>query len=227
MATTYMNLSLPTVSVTTGPTWATMLNTIFNTLDAHDHTIGNGKPLTQAAFTISGNLNLNFYELTNTYAIQFDNLDIGTSMVVPNSLFVRNGNLCYLSSEGEITITTGGSLSVIAGTFTAYIGGTIDIDTDLSAILIADLKTTYLVDTTSIDDEDPDAYLTITLPHPGVLTPYRVFKFVDSLGLTATKRIKLQVTGDGTIQNGSSYIINSAYEAVELISDGISNYIIA
>jgi hypothetical protein len=42
MATANMNLSLPTVSVTIGPTWATQLNTALETVDVHDHTSGKG-----------------------------------------------------------------------------------------------------------------------------------------------------------------------------------------
>ena len=42
MATTYMNLTLPTVGTTVGPTWASLLNTAITSIDSHDHSSGKG-----------------------------------------------------------------------------------------------------------------------------------------------------------------------------------------
>jgi len=46
--TTNMGLDLPVVGVTTGPDWATKINTAFGVIDVHDHTAGKGIQISNA-----------------------------------------------------------------------------------------------------------------------------------------------------------------------------------
>lgn len=63
-----MSLTLPTVSVTPGPLWATENNTAFTTIDSHDHTSGKGKLLAPASLvTPSANADL-FYNSGGAFA---------------------------------------------------------------------------------------------------------------------------------------------------------------
>lgn len=52
-ATTNMGLVLPTVGVTTGPDWATLINNAFETVDAHDHGPGKGVQISNAGISSS------------------------------------------------------------------------------------------------------------------------------------------------------------------------------
>lgn len=63
MPTTYMSMTLPTVSPpTAGPTWAVQLTAALNVVDAHDHTAGKGVPLSSGTVTTA----LGYTPLKNT-----------------------------------------------------------------------------------------------------------------------------------------------------------------
>ena len=62
---TYLNLTLPDVGVTLGPTWATDLNTALTRVDEHDHS-SIGRNLGVSALTIDGDLD--FSPGTSDYA---------------------------------------------------------------------------------------------------------------------------------------------------------------
>jgi hypothetical protein len=51
MATPNMNLTLPVVGVTPGPTYATQNNAAFTTIDAHDHSAGKGAPISTSGLS--------------------------------------------------------------------------------------------------------------------------------------------------------------------------------
>jgi hypothetical protein len=50
-----MTISLPTVGVTAGPTYASLVNAAFETVDAHDHTTGKGVQVPTAGININAN----------------------------------------------------------------------------------------------------------------------------------------------------------------------------
>ena len=69
MATTNMNLTLPTVSITVGPEWATLLNAALTDIDAHDHTSGKGVKITPAGLNINADLELNGNAITEAVRV--------------------------------------------------------------------------------------------------------------------------------------------------------------
>ena len=75
-STTFMNLSLPTVSVTLGPTWATQVNTAFETIDSHDHSSGKGTKVPSAGLNINANVDFNENAIQN---LQFASYEQRTS----------------------------------------------------------------------------------------------------------------------------------------------------
>lgn len=93
LKTKYMQLDLPVPGVTKGPTWAEMLNTIFNKIDQHDHSSGNGAPLNFNDISVSGDISLNGYGVRNCSFLQ-----LGYSYNTPdknNTLFNYKGDLYY------------------------------------------------------------------------------------------------------------------------------------
>ena len=60
-----MLLDLPTVSTTLGPEWATMLNTLLELVDEHDHSTDKGSNVTPAGILINATLSFVNQMLTN------------------------------------------------------------------------------------------------------------------------------------------------------------------
>ncbi len=114
MATTpNMNLTLPTVSQTTGPSWASQINTAFSTIDSHSHTPGNGVAITSAAINI--NDDLSFYE---NAAINLSSIGLVNQASAPPALrlYASNNDLWY-SYNGitPVQITVNGSIAGATG----------------------------------------------------------------------------------------------------------------
>ena len=109
--TTFMNLTLPDVSVTLGPAWATELNAALTSVDSHDHTSGNGNRITQAGINITDSFEMNANALTETGRVAYSNLT--ALLTEANSTYVKDGDLFYNdASSNQIRITSGGALDV-------------------------------------------------------------------------------------------------------------------
>ena len=59
MATNAMNLNIPVVGFTPGPTWATLTNADWNLVAAHDHSSGKGVPIGPSGIYINADLSFN------------------------------------------------------------------------------------------------------------------------------------------------------------------------
>jgi hypothetical protein len=135
-----MGLNLPTVTVTPGPIWANNVNTAFSVVDAHNHTSGNGVPITSAAININGLLSFNGNDATNFRSTRFSSqagVISGANDV--SCLFVVGGDLYYNSGAGQhIQLTIGGALnaSSIGG-----IGG--DYSTSGATVSYSSLNQTF------------------------------------------------------------------------------------
>lgn len=108
-----MNMLLPTVTVTPGPTWAQEVNAAFGVVDQHNHTSGQGNPVPTAGLNINADLNFNAfnaYALRSTrFSIQAGTLSLPTDLAC---LYSVNGDLYYNSGAGiPIQLTVGGALN--------------------------------------------------------------------------------------------------------------------
>lgn len=108
MTTPNMNLTLPLVSQTPGPTWASQINADLTIIDAHDH-IAIGVPITTGAINIDADLSFNTHAATDlTKAVFLDGYG-GT----PNSVHTASGNLYFVNGSGQsVQITTGNTVNV-------------------------------------------------------------------------------------------------------------------
>ena len=113
MPTTNMGMTLPSVSVTVGPTYATQINTALDVIDDHDHSSGNGVLITPAGLNINADLNFNSNDPYNLRSARFDTqsaaLAVGTDI---RCVYVVNGDLYYNNSSGTaVQITSGSGLN--------------------------------------------------------------------------------------------------------------------
>lgn len=108
-----MNLTLPTVSQTTGPSWASQINTAFSTIDSHSHTTGNGVAITTAALDIDDDLSFG-----QNAALNLSSVGLVNQVSTPSSLRLYvTGNDLWYSYDGitPVQITTGGSIAGATG----------------------------------------------------------------------------------------------------------------
>lgn len=121
-----MGLVIPGVGVTSGPQWASDLNTSLGLIDQHDHTPGNGVQITPAGMNISSDLVFNNNNATNLRTARFQ----VQASPLPNSadvgaLYVSGVDLYYNDENGnQIRITQSGSVAGSAGTITGLPSGT-------------------------------------------------------------------------------------------------------
>jgi hypothetical protein len=213
MATTYMNLTLTTVSVTAGPTYGTQIGTAITTIDSHDHTSGKGTRVPTAGITVDATLAMNGVGLSTAKSVAF------TAQAVALTDTYRiwaktDGNLWYTNSSGTpVQITSGGTLNTAALITSVYTQLALAGNLVIGA---SDTYTHYLVSSA--------AARAITLPAASAVTAGRFYNFSDSTGGAATYNITISRAGADTIEGATSYVINTAYETVMLVSDGTSKW---
>ena len=110
MSTPNMLLTLPTVSVTTGPQWATLTNGNWSTVDAHDHSSGKGVRIGPAGININADLPFNSHSATNLTSALF--VSQGGTLATLNAIYSSGGNLYWNNGSGTpVQITSGSALA--------------------------------------------------------------------------------------------------------------------
>ncbi len=114
MATTpNMNIQIPVVGVTDGPEWAEIINEAFETVDNHDHSPGNGQPVTPDGLNLNGNVNFQDNFEDNVGGVRLTQQ--GTVLATANDvrmLYSVGGDLYYNNEDGtDIKITDGAGLN--------------------------------------------------------------------------------------------------------------------
>ena len=215
--TDYMNLTLPTVSTTLGPEWATELNTALEVVSEHDHTSGKGKKVPTAGLDINANLNFQSKKAYGLFSSQFsDNATPLTGASNASSVSVSSGNLYFTNGAGNsIQITSGGSLVTSPGTFQTLSYQSVSSNLIIGA---ADTFVFLSVDTTSSR--------TITLPLASSVSTGRVYAIKDRSGLSNTNPMTVARQGSDTIDNATSYTIDSNDACIWVVGDGVSAWYI-
>lgn len=110
MTTPNMALTLPVVSQTPGPTWASEINADLSLIDSHNHTSGNGALVPVSGLDINADLSLATNALTNVERVGL--LD-QASLASLNSVYANNGELWWNDGSGNnVQITSGGTVNV-------------------------------------------------------------------------------------------------------------------
>lgn len=121
-----MMMPVPTVSEDPGPDWASNIDASLSIIDSHNHTPGQGVPITPAGININTDLPLNNNNLTTARTVRFepqganpgDASDLGC-------LFEKGVDLYFIDGSGNvIRFTQSGSLAGSTGTITGLPSGT-------------------------------------------------------------------------------------------------------
>jgi len=207
----FMNMTLPTVSVTLGPDYATQNNAAFVVLDGHDHTSGKGTLVPTSGLNINANLNFQSKKAYNLYSAQLINQATAlTGASNALSISTTTGDLYFTNGSGNsVQITSGGAVISAPGTTVA-----LELTTITSNLLIgpSDTFVTILVDTTSSR--------TVTLPLASGVAAGRIYIIKDKDGLSNTNAISILVQGADTIDGLTSQTINSNFGSVMVTGNG-------
>jgi hypothetical protein len=214
-----MDLDLPSVSVTEGPEWATLLNAAFSLIDSHDHSDGKGVKITQLGLNITGDLDINENYLTDVGSMRL--VSQGATLVTPQdlrALYSVSGDLYYNNGSGTpIQITSGGSVTAASdGIARAFERMSVNSNTVISA-----------AGTTSYYDVDTTSGVTFTLPSAAGVAAGRFYEFKDTTGSAAANNIVINRAGADTIDGATSVTIDTNYGGRRLISDGTSKWAVS
>ena len=208
-----MGLQKPEPTVTTGPEWAQTLNTLIDVIDAHDHSSGNGAPVTSAGINIDADLEMNGFNLTEARALRMEAQgstlvgadDKGELYRVGNDLYYNNG------SGAAVQITSGTSVvSTVNGAFAATAPGAYPY-----TVSTGDAQKVLLVDTS--------ADRTINLP---AATTALLFCIKDAFGTANTHPVTVVPDGTDTIDSvAADLILGDNFGWWFFISDGVSNWV--
>ena len=113
-------LAKPAVGTTTGPQWATDLNTSIDAVDGHDHSTNKGIRITPAAVNINADLEFNDNSATELKNIIFSTVTAATTSY---SVYQASGNLYWRNGAGTaVQITTGSAVNAGAGSISGMTG---------------------------------------------------------------------------------------------------------
>ena len=216
--TTNMLLSLPTVSSTIGPLWATNINTALETIDEHDHSSDKGARVTPAGLNINANLNISNQVFYNFQAVRFQAQGAAlTGSSNANALHSVSGNLYWTSGSGTaVQLTSGGSIASSPGS--ASIFETTAVSTNL-VIGNSDTFVYLIVDTTSTR--------TITLPLASGVSAGRLYIIKDADGQSEANNITIDIQGSDTIDGASSQTLDSNSSSWTIVGDGVDKWYIS
>lgn len=124
MASPNMGLTIPSPTITSGPQYAQEISNSFDLIDSHNHTSGQGSLIPLNALTISQNLNMNSYSVTNLKSVSLVNQI--SAPAENGSVYMTGDNLYWKDGTGSynVQITNGNSLAGAAGTITGLPTGT-------------------------------------------------------------------------------------------------------
>jgi hypothetical protein len=218
MSTPNMLLSLPTVSVTIGPQWASELNAALETVDAHDHSSDKGARITPAGLNINANLDISNNVFYNFGAVRFQETGAAlTGSANANALHSVAGNLYFTNGSGNaVQITSGGSIAASPGSASTF--ETTAVSTNL-VIGPSDTFVYLIVDTT--------ASRSITLPLASGVSDGRIYVIKDSSGQSETNNITINVSGSDTVDGASSQVLSSNYGSWMIVGDSSSAWYIS
>jgi hypothetical protein len=216
--TAFMNLSLPTVTVTLGPTWANQINEALERIDSHDHSNGNGVRITPLGLNINSDLEFNNNRASDLELVKFRSQSTsksGASNV--NSIYSTSGDLYFTNGNGvPIQITSGGALISTPGAVQNF-----ERQNVASDLIIGPSDTfVYLtVDTTAARQ--------ITLPLASAVSDGRIYIIKDKDGQALDNNITVVRSGSDSIDGETSQVLNSNYGSWMIVGDGGTNWYIS
>lgn len=215
--TVYMNLTLPVVSTTLGPDWATELNAAISSIDSHDHSSGKGIKITPSGLNISSDLEFNS---NSALALKRVGLSAQSATLTgasnSNSVHSVLGDLYFTNGSGvAVQLTAGGSIVSSPGAANSY--AILNVSSNV-VIGPSDTATALFVDTT--------ATRSITLPSAAAVVAGRIYSIKDASGASETNNITLTADGSDTIDGAASITIANNYSTTLVIGNGVDAWYI-
>lgn len=213
--TNFMNLDLPTVSVTLGPEWASDLNAALEVVDSHDHTSGKGVRIPTAGLNINANLDFNEFKAYDLFSAQLKSQTVPlTGASNANSVSVSSGNLYFTNGSGTaIQLTSGGAPITTPGQVQTLEFLTVNGDLTIGS---SDTTVFLSVDTTSSR--------TITLPLAAAVATGRIYAIKDATGNSNANPMTVATQGGDLLDDATSQVIDSDYGCIWVISNGANGY---
>lgn len=205
-----MDLTLPTVSATLGPEWASEVNEALETIDAHDHSDGKGPPVTPAGMDINDDLDFQNNKIESAKSLGMFSKDAADTTHL-GSLQVVGGNVWFINTAGAAVQLTNGSSVVSAGSgvLTPSV-----ISSYPYTILTSDAQAVLIIDTASAR----------TLNLPSAATAMFV-GVKDGVGTASTNNISVVPDGTDLIDgSNSTYTIQEDFGMKGFLSDGVSKW---
>lgn len=217
MITAFMNLTLPTVSVTIGPDWANELNAALSVIDTHDHSSGKGIKVKPSGLDITSDLDFQSNSATALNKAKFTPLNASLSgSSNSNSIYSVNGDAYFTNGSGvAVQLTTGGSI------VTAPSATNLFQFNNLSSNL-----TIAPVDTFVAIAVDTSASRTIELPTASAVSAGRIYMIKDATGNSETNPITLNAAGGDLVEGASSLTIESDFSCTFVIGNGVDAWYI-
>lgn len=138
--TPYMNLTLPTVSATLGPLYATQNNSAFTTVDSHNHTSGQGIAVPTAGVNIDADLTFGSYNATALRSTRYTAQGSPLALVTDRGcIYVSGVDMWFNDGSGnQIQLTASGALNAAS---IGGIGG--DYTTSTASVAYSDSTKTF------------------------------------------------------------------------------------
>lgn len=130
-----MNLPIPAVGVTSGPQYATDINTSLLTIDGHNHSFGSGVPITPTGLNINTDLSIQSNNVTSVKTVRFTSQsttiagtspNLGCLYEVLNDLYFNDGagNQVRITQSGGVAGSPGSISNLTSPASAAYVSGT-------------------------------------------------------------------------------------------------------
>lgn len=213
-----MGLTIPTVLVTPGPTWAYQNNGAFDLIDAHDHSPTKGVPITPSGLNINSDLTMNGHNLIQIRSTQFDNLSGTLTTPDLSCVYVSAGDLWYTNAGGTpVQLTIGNSIA------SSTIG-----------VVAKQFENVQINANTTILPGDTFSYLevltaagafTIDLPAANSVAAGRFYEVKDIDGMANVNPITITPNGTDTIDTHTGNFVMSTINASQrFVTDGSSKW---
>lgn len=215
MSTANMSLSLPTVSITLGPTWANQVNAAFEVIDAHDHSSGKGVSIKPSGLDINADLNFQSSRAINLKSTKYtDQAATLVGATNSSSIYSVLGNLYYTNGSGiAIQLTDGGSVITVPASTNNFQFNAVNTNLTIGP-----------ADSYVIIDLDCSASRTITLPPASAVTPGRIYMIKDATNSSESFPATILPDGSDTIDLAASDTINSDGAAKFYACNGVDKW---
>lgn len=129
-----MSLPIPSVGNTSGPTYASDVNSCLTIIDQHNHTPGLGVPVPTSGLSIDADLPFNNVNATNLRSVRFqpqgavlsNPSDLGCLYEVNDDLYYNdgNGNNIRITENGAVAGTPGSIANLVSPASASYVSAT-------------------------------------------------------------------------------------------------------